>query len=339
MYLAVKKLSGLPDYVIRESYRHGDHFRSRDLLHLGTDPAKYIVYPGGNSFYVEPSIEDHLVRSGIDTSGDELETIFWPFLKPEIKRSLACFRDRELSAKDSRRRFPSELKAQNYHLFDRRRLHFLKFGQANQRRLDRLPARMLHMLFHRSRDEIEQAIHRMEYRLRLRELKLYVYVIFDLQHRFSEHFARENPEFLDPERVDAVFLDAICRLNADTRFWAGMATTPWLHPFLQRYLLMYFDFEYPARSFEDEFVRQFVNGHRRYRPPSRRFNIGRKEAASIFGKTEAELKEMTRQDLVRLFRRRAQRLHPDKGGDHKTFVRLTEAYHRLLSTKNYQRDG
>jgi predicted 2-oxoglutarate/Fe(II)-dependent dioxygenase YbiX len=37
--------------------------------------------------------------------------------------------------------------------------------------------------------------------------------------------------------------------------------------------------------------------------------------------------------LSRLYRRRAQELHPDKGGDHETFLRLTAAYHKLLRVK------
>lgn len=333
MYLAVRKLSGRPDYVIRESYRHDGHYRSRDLFHLGTDPARYIIYPGGNSFFIDAVVEDRLSEKGVLTDGDELEAIFWPFLKPEIQRALECFRDRELGEKARRRGVPTGIEQQAYHLFDRRRLHFLKFGQISQKRLDRLPAKLLRTLYHKSRDEIEQAIYRMEHRLRLRELKLYVFVIFDLQRHFSERFARENPEFLDQERVDAVFLETICRLNADTRFWSGMAPPRWLHPFLQRYLLMYFDFDYPSRSFQDEFVRQFINGHRRHRLQSRQFKIDLKEAAAVFGRTDAELKRMTRRDLVRLFRRLAQQLHPDKGGDHKTFVELTEAYHRLLAAR------
>ena len=333
MYLAVKKLSGRPDYVIRESYRHDDHYRSRDLFHLGADPARYIVYPGGNSFFIDAVVEDRLSESGVDTDGDELETIFWPFLKPDIKRALECFRHREISEKARRQGISEEVKNQDYHLFDRRRLHFLKFGQINQRHLNRLPVKLLNTLFHKSRDEIEQAIYRMEHRLRVRELKLYVFVIFDLQRHFSEHFARENPEFLDQDRVDALFLETICRLNADTRYWSGMGDTQWLHPYLQRYLLMYFDFDYPSRSFEDEFVRQFINGHRRHRLQSRKFKMDLNEAATVFGKTDAELKEMSRRNLIRLFRRLAQQLHPDKGGDHKKFVKLTEAYHRLLATK------
>ena len=333
MYLAVKKLAGPPDYVIRESYRCDNHYRSRDLFHLGTDPASYIIYPGGNSFYIDAIVEDRLAESGIESSGDELETLFWPFLRPEIKRSLDCFRHRELSEKARHKEIPEELYQHSYHLFDRRRLHFLKFGQVNQRHLNRLPASLLDTLFRKSRDEIEQAIYRMEHRLRLRELKLYVFVIFDLQQHFSEHFARENPEFLDPDRVDAVFLETLCRLNTDTRFWAGMEPASWLHPFLQRYLLMYFDFEYPSRSFEDEFVRQFINGHRRHRLQSRKFKLNLNEAVEVFGKSDAEIKEMTRRELVRLFRQLAQQMHPDKGGDHKKFVRLTEAYHRLLASK------
>ena len=333
MYLAVKKLSGLPDYVIRESYRHQDHYRSRDLVHLGTDPASYIIYPGGNSFYIDGFIEDRLTEGGIEADEDELETMFWPFLRPEIKRSLDCFRHRELSEKARHKEIPAELYQENYHLFDRRRLHFLKFGQTHQRHLNRLPASLLNMLFRKSRDEIEQGIYKMEHRLRLRELKLYVYVIFDLQQHFSEHFARENPEFLDQERVDAFFLETLCRLNADTRFWSGMEPVPNLHPFLQRYLLMYFDFEYPSRSFENEFLRQFINGHRRHRLQSRKFKMKLDEAAAVFGKSDAEMNEMSRRELVRLFRQLAQQLHPDKGGDHKKFVKLTDAYHRLLAAK------
>jgi curved DNA-binding protein CbpA len=57
-------------------------------------------------------------------------------------------------------------------------------------------------------------------------------------------------------------------------------------------------------------------------------------AESIFGESKPALKEMSRRSLARLYRRRAQRFHPDKGGDHEKFVKLTRAYHALLKTKN-----
>ena len=335
MYLAVKRFSGKPFYVIRESYRHRGHYRSRDLLELGFDPSRFIVYPGGNSFYIDETVEDHLSRIGVENAGDELETIFWPFLEPGIRRSLECFRHRELSVKARRRRPPPQIKQHQFHVFDRRRLHFLKFGQMTQRRLDSLPVRLLETLFRKSRDEIEQALFQMERRLRPRELKAYVFVIFDLQRFFSEHFARENPEFLDQGLVDEHFLADLCRLNADEGFWSGaQQPTSFLHPCLQRYLFMYFDVEYPSRSFGQEFIRRFINDHRRHRLRPSTFSIGLEEAREVFGKTDAELKKMRRRDLVRLFRRKAQKLHPDKGGDQQAFVKLTEAYHRLLATKH-----
>jgi DnaJ-class molecular chaperone len=42
---------------------------------------------------------------------------------------------------------------------------------------------------------------------------------------------------------------------------------------------------------------------------------------------------MSRHGLARLYRRRAQKMHPDKGGDNDKFIKLTQAYHDLLKTK------
>jgi DnaJ-class molecular chaperone len=50
-------------------------------------------------------------------------------------------------------------------------------------------------------------------------------------------------------------------------------------------------------------------------------------------KSKEVLKKMSRQELVRLFRRKAQELHPDKGGNHEKFVDLTRAYHVSLKMK------
>jgi hypothetical protein len=51
MYLAKKIVGSRTRYYIRQSRREGRHYVSRDLLDLGTDPAQYVVYPGGNAFY------------------------------------------------------------------------------------------------------------------------------------------------------------------------------------------------------------------------------------------------------------------------------------------------
>jgi hypothetical protein len=56
VYLARKNIKGVTHYSIRESYRDGDHFLSRELVDLGTHPAEHIIYPGGDAFYIGFSV-------------------------------------------------------------------------------------------------------------------------------------------------------------------------------------------------------------------------------------------------------------------------------------------
>ena len=62
-------------------------------------------------------------------------------------------------------------------------------------------------------------------------------------------------------------------------------------------------------------------------------SVSLKEAGTVFGETKEVLKKMSRAELARLYRRQALKQHPDKGGDHEKFVKLTKAYHELLGTK------
>jgi len=173
----------------------------------------------------------------------------------------------------------------------------------------------------------------METVLRATELKTYVYTIFDINKFFRESFAKDIPQFLDQLKVDAYFIEEICRLNQDPGFWAGMQRTDGLHEYLIRYAIMYFDFDYTPRNFMEETIRRFMDGRRDYRA-LRRSHVSVDEASSIFAVEKTSLQKMNRAQLARLFRRRAMKLHPDKGGDHDTFVKLTDAYHSLLRTKN-----
>jgi hypothetical protein len=166
-----------------------------------------------------------------------------------------------------------------------------------------------------------------------REYRIYTYTIFDLQHFFNESFARAYPQMLSQDKVDTHFIEQICRLNADPIFWSGMKTTDWLHDYLIRYVLMHFDYEYGPSSYMEDHVWRFINDRRDYRPSRKRTTVTLKKASTILGKTRDELKKMNRQELARLYRRKAQELHPDKGGDHDRFVGLTEAYHTVMHTK------
>ena len=333
MYLARHIINGRPHYSIRQSYQDDDNYLSRELFDLGPDPTDYIVYPGGNSFYIDEAVTDRFDAMNVNFEDDVLEDIFWPFVRPDIRRALDGFRRR---GKRSRTAKPSVGKAESaaiYHIFDRRRIYFLRYGRMDQSGLARLPVKLFRVLRHKSRDELEQQFLEMETILKPNEYKAYTYVIFNLQNFFTEWFAKETPQMLDPDKVDEFFIDEICSLNEDETFWAGLQVGDRLHEYLTRYAVMYFDFDYARQSFMEDYLRHFIDSRRDYRPSFQSSSITLSEASTIFNKSKNELKQMSRKDLARLYRKRAQKLHPDKGGDHENFVRLTRAYHDLLKTK------
>jgi len=334
VYLAIEKISGHTRYLIRESYRDADHFLSRDLIDLGVDPGGYIVYPGGNSFYIDQVVEDRLTNMGIEVDPDEIEDIFWPFVHPEIQRVLAPFRGREKRHQAIRqKKRPTIKRDTQLHIFDKRRMHYLRFGRMDQQGIGRLPSKFFQILHNKSRDEIEQTFMAMETELALREYKNYVYVVFELQQFFYESYAKNAPQSLSADRVDGHFIEQICRLNSDRSFWAGMKTDDSLHSYLIRYVLMYFDHDFASRSFMEDYIRQFMNNHRDH-PAAYRASVSiLKRASAVFGESQETLKKMSRQEFASLYRLKAMKLHPDKGGEHDQFVNLTAAYHDLLKTK------
>ena len=179
MYLASKKINSQIHYLIRESYQQQNCFLSRDLVDLGTDPACHIIYPGGNAFYIDESIEDRLIDLGAGNSLDELEDIFWRFVHPEIRRVLEPFRRREDRHRASRKKKqPEENNITALHIFDKRRAHYLKFGHTDQRNIARVPLKLFRGLYNKSRDEIEHGFMDMEAALSPREYKIYTYTIY-----------------------------------------------------------------------------------------------------------------------------------------------------------------
>jgi hypothetical protein len=96
---------------------------------------------------------------------------------------------------------------------------------------------------------------------------------------------------------------------------------------------MYFDHDFASGSFMEDYLRHFINSRRNYRVPDATVAFTLQKASTAFGETEEVLKKMSRKEFARLYRLKALELHPDKGGDHDEFVKLTEAYHALLKTR------
>ena len=331
MYLARKEVGPRQHrYVLRESYRSDDVFYSRELADLGPDPGQCIVYTGESSFHIDEQFLRRLRDQGVTASDSELEDLLFPFLDPFIRNRLQPFRSRnkyrnwQPADEAVRRRALEET-----HVFDRRRIHFLRMGRTSAETVEKTTAFYI-VLLDKSRDEIEQLILEQEQSLPPRDYQSYLFTIFDLQRFFRESYARSIPQALDRERLDTFLLQELCSLAADADFWRGFALKGRLPYPLVRYLIMYFDAS-PADPVS------WSNFGRRARPrqfqrptASASGSMSRSHALAMLGITAEQLASMRKKDLSRIYRQKAHELHPDKGGDTELFIRLTAAYEALL---------
>jgi len=327
MYLARTKVKNQTHYYIRDTYHEGSCLKSRDVFHLGTDPSKHIIYLGGHGYYYDEAIEETLAQFGLYPDQDELDHIFWDFLNPEIKRVIEGF-DRSFgkSKTDSPEPYPS------IHIFDKRRIHYLRFAQVDQRNLSKMPLKLFKVLHGKSRDEIEQYFLVEERILQPNELRTYVYTIFDLQRFFLDAIAAQRPHDLNQIKMDEFFVDAVCKLDEDKNFWAGMDMSDRLRDYLIKYVIMYFDNEFLRPSLFQDYLNEFMNRHRTYLPP-KKVRVNMEEAARLFETRWENLKKMDLKCFNRLYRKMALKHHPDKGGSPEAFVKLTKYYHGLLRKK------
>ena len=316
MYLARRFSENSIQYSIRESFQDGSIFRHRDLLWLGTDPKQYVIYADTRTYSIDEAIVKRLLANGIEVDPFELEEVFKPFIDPFLKERVDSFGDRTRNrnwkpvTKEVKQRIREET-----HMFDRRRAHFLRFGQTDQRQLMRASS-IYKTLLDKSRDEIEQFFVGQEMALRPNEYKNYMYAIFNLQAFFTESFAHTMPEALDSDKMDEHFIDQVCKLHSDESFWKGYGMDETLNEYLVRYVIMYFDFSFATGTGWEQYVRNFMDSRRRFVPPKSSKRMSVSEVATVFGVSRAELGRMDIDEVKRLFRKKARELHPDQGGEH-----------------------
>jgi len=324
MYLARQRINRKTHFFIRQSITGPGCMHSRDLFDLGTDPTRFIFYPGGNSYYFDPCIEESLRQQGLEVGPNDLDAIFFEFLSPETQRVITGF-DRSV------RRRQTQTPAGSHpapHNFDKRRYHYLRFGSRTNQYINQVPEKIFRPLQNKSRDELEQYFIAAERILRPAESLNYITVIFELKH-FMPDPQTEQPLIL---QLDTFFIDRLCQLNNDPYFKAGVPRFQGLHEYLVKYAIMYFDSQAPYRRWGYDYIQAFINRHRVYTPPLK-VRIKIQEAEKLFGHAWKELQRMDRSALTRKYRQLALKHHPDQGGRSETFQRLTAYYRALMAKK------
>jgi hypothetical protein len=309
--------------MIRQSIAGPGCMQSRDLFDLGTDPTRFIHYPGGNSYYFDSCIEESLCRQGVTVSQNDLDAIFFDFLAPETQRVITGF-DR-----GAKRRSPPMLSGtcRPPHIFDKRRYHYLRFGSRNRQHIQNVPEKVFRPLLNKSRDELEQYFLSAEKILRPAERFNYIAVIFEFSRLMST--ALSSPGWT--RQLDAHFIDRLCNLNEDPHYTAGLPIFQGLYEHLVKYAILYFDAETAHLLDHADYIRSFMNRHRAYVPPPK-VRIKIREAEQLFGHSWKDLQRMDRTTLARIYRRLALKHHPDHGGQSDDFRRLT-IYYKVLRAK------
>ncbi len=330
MYLEKQEIDGGLNYFICETFNDRRNLNARTLFDLGTNPSNYIIYPGGNSYYIHESVELSMIEKGYKVDTFEIEAIFWPFLEPRIKMML-----REPSRGIKReychyKRYELYELQSRIHIFDKRRLHFLRFGIINQSDIKYVPYRSFSRLLGRSREEIECMIDEEEKSLGTSELKVYVYTIFNLQRHFNHPYATSAPQMLDQDILEDYFLKELCIMNLDKSFFISENNCNRLHNYLAKYLILFFDNDFSGMSFD--YFSSFRNNFNQQLKQNKK-TLSISEACKILDISEREYSSMTKKQVIRRFRKLAHICHPDKGGTDDKFVKLCEAYERLLEGK------
>lgn len=337
IYLHRSILTQPTQYSIRLSTWNPEkrHFHTTELIALGSSPENCINYPNDTSFQLDIDlvfrIEKHCGRD-VET---ELEHLLWPFVDPTVQRKMDHFFFRNSGENNFRANMKLlSCSGSPAHSFDKRRLHFLRFGSTDQGRVSHMPPRLEAKILNKSRDELEQYFLEEEARLREHELKTYLYTALNLQKHFNEAFARSIPQALPAEKIDDAFLKEFCLLNDDKEFWQERSDFSHLPEYLIRYLILFYDSSFPRRNRTSEQAQDFMDDHRQFGWPEQQNSVAKEDITAIFEESEETLKSADKKEITRLYRQKAKSLHPDKGGDHEKFVHLTEAYEQLLREKD-----
>lgn len=334
MYLATKLKNNLPIYQLRVSCKRDDgSYYSKMIFDLGRFPAAHFSILDEHIILFTDQLLAAVERIYEDKSEQWLEKILWPFFPPFARDRLGRFRER--SSASARYYGPLRAKEKEairheIHIFDKRRLYYLRYGAVDQTRIAQMHEKLCRPLLGQCRDEREYFFIEAEKDLKPGSYLQYIYAIFNLQRYFTQSFATWLPEALTFTEMADHLEEDICLLQRDSLFWKGEETCSHsLHPHLQRYLLMFYDYQPDTRSFTGEYGRQFQDQYRQFRWPERKSQASPERIEELFGQSRKSLLKLSRKELTKIYRQKAMAIHPDQGGEHEQFIELTEIYQEL----------
>jgi len=299
MYISRRIANGTYIYSLNQSYFEPPYWKSKVLLNLGSNPCQYIQYYSDVAFSIV--VEEDLKKIGVETDQFELERVFYSFLTPDAQRWVDFSRNRK-SLKKGTKRFPPE----EVHFFDRRRLIALRLDHREPWRVEDKFFPFYGELLEKSRDEIENYLWNFEDKLNYREKIRYIYAIFGLNYATSQ------------EEQDNIFINRLCELSQDETYRMGLSDDEVIKNYLCRYVWFYFDV-LPIRRVPSFYLTMEESLY--------------KEVANVLNISVETLYFLSKREILRLFREKIKRYHPDLGGNREDFIRIRKLMEAFLKTR------
>lgn len=331
MYLARFQTQCGIIYQLRTSYRKGEFFHHQTVFDFGLTPEVFFEIQNRTVIFSSALLKAVSAHSSTDPDLI-LEELLFEFFPAHIQHHFNDFKTHKEYKFGPLSKAEKEAIKRQIHLFDRKRLYYLRYGAVDQSRLTNLHEKCCRPLLGMSRDEKEFYFRDEEKALEPGMYMQYVYSIFNLQKYFNQSFAPWMPEALQLDEIADHFVEEICKLNDDQSFWQTDTSNKTLHQHLVRYLIMFFDYAAAPRSFFDDFTRSFQDQFRSFKWPEKKATSTPDEITEIFGVAHEKLKKMSKEELNKTYRKKAMQLHPDQGGSDELFIKLTNAYEQLKRT-------
>ncbi|PHR27580.1 MAG: hypothetical protein COA36_09120 [Desulfotalea sp.] len=331
MYLARQQHSSFFSYQLRQSYQTKDNcYNHRVLFNLGREPAQFFSIEENQAVIFQERLLMPLRQAMEQDPEPLLEKLLFEFFPTQVQQTLLTFKDRSCQYKGPLSREEKDAISRQVHIFDRRRLYYLRYGAVDQSHLNKLHEKCCRPLLGQSRDEREHYFIDAEKVLEPGLYFQYIFAIFNLHTYFEQSFAPWLPEALARVEVADQLTRVVCTLQKSQSFWQAETPADSLHLHLARYLWMFFDAPPNQASFQKDFADAFMGSHRTFSWPEKRVKANPQTIEALFGLSYAELSRLNKADLSRLYRKKAMHLHPDKGGDAEQFIILTEVYTTIL---------
>lgn len=177
MYLARITTGSEVRYILRQSYfdQKQGCYLFRQVYDLGRRPADFIDRSNGALPVLNSQLEEAVALAGAGKRASEvLELLLRDFFTREEQECLdRLFRRRSLTIQPFSQEEEERL-AREVHLFDRKRLYYLRYGAVDQSRIHRLHKKLCRPLLGQCRDEREYSFMAHEKVLSPSEYRTYV---------------------------------------------------------------------------------------------------------------------------------------------------------------------